>query len=129
MIGLINRHKNHITAITGRLLVLAPIFHFMNWQASQTGTLFAATFLAGIPIFIKTFQAHRMKAFSIELLVTIAVIGALFIGEYVESAVVTFQFMFGGYLEIRTLKQNTLIFYMELINNYYKKHETPTEAL
>src|SRR5699024_8162438 len=39
------------------------------------------------------------------LLVTIAVIGALFIGEYVESAVVTFLFLFGAYLEARTLEK------------------------
>ena len=37
-----------------------------------------------------------MKAFSIELIVTIAVIGALFIGEYAESAAVTFLFLFGA---------------------------------
>ena len=46
-----------------------------------------------------------MKAFSIELLVTIAVIGALYIEEYTESAVVTFLFLFGDYLEARTLEK------------------------
>jgi len=46
-----------------------------------------------------------MKAFSIELLVTIAVIGALFIGEYVEAAAVTFLFLFGSYLEARSLEK------------------------
>src|SRR5699024_7175243 len=51
----------------------------------------------------KAYQALRFKAFSIELLVTIAVIGALIIGEYVESAVVTFLFLFGDFLEGRTL--------------------------
>ena len=51
------------------------------------------TIIAGTPIAIKAFKALRMKAFSIELLVTIAVIGALFIGEYVESAAVTFLFL------------------------------------
>src|SRR5699024_11590965 len=45
------------------------------------------------------------KAFSIELLVTIAVVGALIIGEYVESAAVTFLFIFGAYLETRTLER------------------------
>src|SRR5699024_6045853 len=54
-------------------------------------------------IAIKAYQALRFKAFSIELLVTIAVIGALIIGEYVESAVVTFLFLFGDFLEGRTL--------------------------
>src|SRR5690606_36029826 len=51
------------------------------------------------------FQAVRMKVFSIDLLVTIAVIGALISGEYVESAVVTFLFLFGAYLEARTLEK------------------------
>src|SRR5699024_6089142 len=46
-----------------------------------------------------------MKAFSIELLVTIAVIGALFIQEFTESAVVTFLFLLGDYLETRTLEK------------------------
>lgn len=46
-----------------------------------------------------------MKAFSIELLVSIAIVGALYIGEYVESAIVSFLFLFGAYLEARTLEQ------------------------
>src|SRR5699024_9020233 len=67
--------------------------------------LIIATVIAGVPIVIKAYQAVKMKTFSIELLVTIAVVGALFIGEYVESAVVTFLFLFGDYLEGRTLEK------------------------
>ncbi|RYG71502.1 cation-translocating P-type ATPase [Lentibacillus lipolyticus] len=103
MFHVINKHKNHITGITGGLLVLAIVFYLMELSGWQNAALLTATVLAGIPIFIKAFQALRMKSFSIELLVTIAVIGALFIGEYVESAVVTFLFLFGDYLELRTL--------------------------
>src|SRR5699024_8803972 len=69
----------------------------------KTVFLITATIIAGLPIAIKAYQALRFKAFSIELLVTIAVIGALIIGEYVESAVVTFLFLFGDFLEGRTL--------------------------
>ncbi len=105
MIKFINKHKNHITVISAILLVLAIITHVTGYQNMRQGILLAATIFAGIPIFIKAFQALRMKAFSIELLVTIAVIGAIFIGEYVESAVVTFLFLFGDYLEARTLKK------------------------
>lgn len=36
---------------------------------------------------------------------TIAVIGALFIREYTESSVVTFLFLFGDFLEARTLEK------------------------
>ena len=46
-----------------------------------------------------------MRTFSIELLVTIAVVGALYIKEYTESSVVTFLFLFGSYLEARTLEK------------------------
>ncbi|MGJ9459780.1 heavy metal translocating P-type ATPase [Oceanobacillus sp. CF4.6] len=105
MIRFIHKHKNHITAISGLLLVLAIITHITGYHGLRQGILLAATVIAGIPIFIKAFQALRMKAFSIELLVTIAVIGAIFIGEYVESAVVTFLFLFGDFLEARTLQK------------------------
>ncbi|WP_249872510.1 heavy metal translocating P-type ATPase [Oceanobacillus saliphilus] len=105
MIQFIHKHKNHITAISGLLLVLAIVTHITGYHGLRQVILLAATIIAGIPIFIKAFQALRMKAFSIELLVTIAVIGAIFIGEYVESAVVTFLFLFGDYLEARTLQK------------------------
>ena len=42
---------------------------------------------------------------SIDVLVTIAVIGAFFIQNYEESAIVTFLFLFGSYLEQRTLNK------------------------
>src|SRR5699024_5151279 len=61
--------------------------------------------VAGWSIAKKAIQSVMMKAFSIELLVTIAVVGALFIGEYVESAAVTFLFLFGAYLEVRSLEK------------------------
>ncbi|WP_163971061.1 heavy metal translocating P-type ATPase [Oceanobacillus halotolerans] len=101
----ISKYKNHITAISGTLLIIALIASIAGASAIQQGVLLAATIIAGVPIFIKAFQALRMKAFSIDLLVSIAVIGALIIGEYVESAVVTFLFLFGDYLEARTLQK------------------------
>lgn len=105
MILFIHKNKKPITFIAGSLLILALILNFTGQYDLRQITLIAATFIAGIPIAIKAFQALRMKAFSIEMLVTIAVIGALFIGEYVESAVVTFLFLFGDYLEARTLEK------------------------
>lgn len=67
--------------------------------------LFTAAVVAGVPTAIRAFQALRAKAFSIDLLVTIAVVGALIIGEYVEAAVVAFLFVFGAWLEARTLEK------------------------
>jgi Cd2+/Zn2+-exporting ATPase len=101
----INKYKKQITFLSGALLILAIIINYTGYYDVRQVILVAATIIAGVPIFIKAYQAARMKAFSIELLVTIAVIGALFIGEYVESAVVTFLFLFGDYLEARTLQK------------------------
>ncbi|HPZ06262.1 MAG TPA: heavy metal translocating P-type ATPase, partial [Clostridiales bacterium] len=57
------------------------------------------------PIAIQAYQALRVKVVSIDLLVTIAVIGAFFIKNFEESAIVTFLFLFGAYLEQRTLNK------------------------
>ena len=106
MMRWMNKNKNGLTAVSGSLIVIAIIAHFMlHNELLKTASLLAATMVAGVPIFIRAIQALRLKAFSIELLVSIAVIGALFIGEYVESAAVTFLFMFGAYLEGRTLEK------------------------
>src|SRR5699024_7621863 len=94
-----------ITFISGVLLIVAFIFHVSGYSCEKTPFLIIATVIAGYPISKKALQGIRMKSFSIELLVTIAVIGALLIGEYVESAAVTFLFLFGAYLEARTLEK------------------------
>lgn len=105
MIKKINSYKNHITAISGILIVLGYIMKLAGMGNTRDIMLIIASILAGIPIAIKAWQALRMRAFSIELLVTIAVIGALFLKEYTESSVVTFLFLFGAYLEARTLEK------------------------
>lgn len=105
MINHINQHKNHLTLLAGILIALGFITKWMNITGWSDGLLLIATVIAGIPIAIKAWQSLRMKTFSIELLVTIAVIGAIYIHEYTESSVVTFLFLFGAYLEARTLKK------------------------
>jgi len=105
MIAHINHHKNHITALAGILIISGFISSFIGNGELKDIALISATILASIPIFIKAIQALRMKAFSIDLLVSIAVLGALYIGEYTESSIVTFLFLFGDYLEMRTLEK------------------------
>lgn len=105
MIKHINKHRNHIAAISAILIVSGFALPFLGYESYKDTALITATIIAIIPIAIKAFQAISMKAFSIELLVTIAVIGALYIHEYTESSVVTFLFLFGAYLEARTLEK------------------------
>ncbi|MFS0576234.1 cation-translocating P-type ATPase [Sporosarcina sp. 179-K 3D1 HS] len=99
------KRTSQITAVTATLLATALGLHLLGLSEWKQWLLIISTVIAGVPIAKKAFQALRMKAFSIELLVTIAVVGALFIGEYVESAAVTFLFLFGAYLEARTLEK------------------------
>ncbi|MFL2076470.1 heavy metal translocating P-type ATPase [Marinilactibacillus psychrotolerans] len=105
MIGHINHHKNQITALAGLLIVIGFVLGTLGNENLQNIALIIATIISSVPIFIKAIQAIRMKAFSIDLLVSIAVLGALYIGEYTESSVVTFLFLFGDYLEMRTLEK------------------------
>lgn len=58
-----------------------------------------------MPILVRAVQALRFKTVSIELLVSIASIGACVIGEFNESAIVTFLFQFGSFLEQKTMKK------------------------
>lgn len=98
--------RNILTLVSGGLLLAALAVYLLTpGSLAQDIILIVAAILAGVPIAIKAFQALRMKAFSIDLLVTIAVVGAMIIGEYTEAAVVSFLFLFGHYLEGRTLQR------------------------
>lgn len=101
-----SKNKNVLTFVSGGLLLAALVSHLTGaGRPALDILLIIAAVVAGVPIAIKAFQALRMKAFSIDLLVTIAVVGAMIIGEYVEAAVVSFLFLFGDYLEGRTLRK------------------------
>ncbi|HUH45563.1 MAG TPA: HAD-IC family P-type ATPase, partial [Arenibacter sp.] len=107
---------NRIMYMAGALLVAALLTYLLEGSKTVLNAqLIIASILAGYPTFIKAWKSARMKMFSIELLVTIAVIGALIIGEYTESAAVTFLFLFGAFLEGRTLEKarSSLRFLME----------------
>lgn len=100
------RSKNKITLISGILIAIA----FINkWTTGNINifvwSLVIASILGATPIVIQAYQALRVKVVSIDVLVTIAVIGAFLIQNFEESAIVTFLFLFGAYLEQRTLNQ------------------------
>ncbi len=101
-----SKQVNRIMYTAGVLLLAAAASYLFNWGSLLLNSLLiTASLVAGVPTFLKAWQASRQKMFSIELLVTIAVIGALIIGEYVESAAVTFLFLFGAFLEGRSLEK------------------------
>jgi Cd2+/Zn2+-exporting ATPase len=105
MAEIISKHKNKSTLLSFLFIFIGFFFGLFGDSFIKNLALMIATVIAGIPIFLKAYQALRMKAFSIELLVSIAVVGGLSIQEYSETAIVSFLFLFGDYLEVRTLEK------------------------
>ena len=98
------RSKNQITLISGILIVIGFIAHFGFGNTQVFNIAFIIASILGVaPIAIQAFGALKVKVISIDVLVTIAVIGAFLIQNYEESAIVTFLFLFGSWLEARTL--------------------------
>lgn len=98
--------KNHIATVSAILIIMAFVskLGFENTQIA-TWALVTASILGVIPIAIQAYQALKVRVVSIDVLVTIAVIGAFIIRNFEESAIVTFLFLFGAFLEQRTLNK------------------------
>ncbi len=105
----LSQNKNKLTALTGLLIVMAFIFQwiFSNRTAANI-FLFIASLIGGFPIAVSAIAALKVKVISIDLLVTIAIFGAFVIQEFEESAIVAFLFLFGAYLEHKTLSKTRL---------------------
>lgn len=102
----LTKHTTQITLITGILIILGYLSQYLlQFTRGYQLSLIAASIIAVVPIASRAWSALINKVFSIELLVSIAVIGAFIIGEFNESAIVTFLFLFGSYLESKTLQK------------------------
>jgi Cd2+/Zn2+-exporting ATPase len=102
----LQQRRKILTIAAGELIVAAFAAHFL-FGSLVIYNLFmvGAALIAGWEIALRAITSLRNRYVSIELLVTIATLGALWIGEYWEAAAVTFLFTFGAYLEARTLSQ------------------------
>lgn len=102
----INKYSNLFMWIAGGTTLLAIFLSRLG--ISDTGAMIfylVGTILCGLPILYRGIQGLRFKTVGIEVLVSIAVIGALVIQEFSEAAIVTFLFQFGSYLEQKTMRK------------------------
>lgn len=100
------RHKNQIAVVSGLLIVIGFLGHFvLHSELLFNGAFIIASIIGVAQIAIQAYQAMKVKVISIDVLVTIAVLGAFLIRNFEESAIVTFLFLLGSYLEQRTLNQ------------------------
>lgn len=98
------KNRNRLTAATSILIVLSFAAKWLfKGEAAESGLLLAASLIGGFPIAASAWQALKVKVISIDLLVTLAILGAFVIQEFEESAIVAFLFLFGAYLEQKTL--------------------------
>ena len=97
-------NRNRLTAVTGALILASLVARLGTGGGETEGRLLlVASLVGGLPILVQAVQALRVRVVSIDLLVMIAILGAFAIGEFEESAVVAFLFLFGALLEQRTL--------------------------
>lgn len=101
------KNRRQFLLITSGVLILLALASgkFLNAQGWRDGLMIAAALVAGWDIAVRAVTSLRNRHIGIELLVTLATVGALVIGEYWEAAAVTFLFILGAYLEARTLSQ------------------------
>jgi len=111
------KKKLKITLISGVLILTAWVLHFLGFDQYYFNYLMiVAAVIAGYQVALDAYNTLKRKILSIDALVTIAAVGALFIGEYWEAAAVTFLFTFGSYLEARTMgkTRNAIFDLMEM---------------
>lgn len=92
--------KGRLTIATGAMLGVAASLSLILPQYADY-LFIASALLALYPLARKSFNAALIgQPFTIETLVTLAVIGAIAIGEHAEAAIVVFLFLIGELLEL-----------------------------
>lgn len=101
------KHHNVVNVlIPAALIAVAWTGHWLGVpHAAFYWFMTAAALYAGVPIVKEAWLRLTHRQFSIPLLIAVASVGALWIGEVWEAAAVTFLYRFGGYLESLTLSR------------------------
>nr|WP_297426348.1 cation-translocating P-type ATPase [uncultured Actinotalea sp.] len=95
-----------VATVAGTLIVLAVLVaRGLGSDPVSDALMVLAAVVAGTPIARAAVRGLRVGAVPIDLLVTIASMGAVVTGEYWEAAAVTFLFAVGHALEARTISR------------------------
>lgn len=99
------RRRLQSVIVSGSLIVAGlALWYLADLESAGRALLVLASVTAGARIATTAVRSLASRQVSIELLVTIAAVGAIFIGEVWEAAAVTFLFTLGAWLEARTLQ-------------------------
>lgn len=95
-----NRNRIYLVVSSGLFLVVGLLLTWFNFGGLLDKILYiAAIVLGGALIFPKAFGSLKRKTLDMNVLMAVAVIGALAIGEYAEAAAVVFLFSLSELLE------------------------------
>lgn len=100
-----SQHKKGSVVLMTMLLIAAYLGRFSGLDWLDDLSMVAIAVIGGLPLIVRAAGALRFKIISIELLVSIAVVSAIAIGEYSEAGIVVWLFSIGDYLEAVTLKK------------------------
>lgn len=99
--------RSHVIAVAGSGVLIA-----LGWALSQltgvpavfsSAAYVLAALVGGTQIYRRAIGSARAASLDMNVLMTIAIVGAIGIGEYSEAAMVVFLFSVGGLLEARSL--------------------------
>ena len=100
------KHQKIILSLNTVLILLAEaakwLFHI---NAAYQVLMLVVGVIGLIPILLTAISSLKVKLVSIDVLVSLAVVGAIIIGEFNEAAIVTWLFALGDVLEELTLKK------------------------
>lgn len=100
------KYQRIILTINTIMILLAETFKWLFHINIAYQILMLVIGIIGlIPILMTAVSSLKVKLVSIDVLVSLAVIGAIIIGEYNEAAIVTWLFSLGEVLEELTLKK------------------------
>ena len=100
------QHRQAIVILMTVLLVIAEAARWLGQVTVVYQVIMAAVGVIGLmPILLTSISSLQVRLVSIDVLVSIAVVGSFIIGEYNEGAIVTWLFMLGEVLESVTLKK------------------------
>lgn len=99
--------RSHVIAVAGSGILIG-----LGWalsliagvpEAFSSAAYVLAAAVGGTQIYRRAIVSARAASLDMNVLMTVAIIGALAIGEYSEAAMVVFLFSIGGLLEARSL--------------------------
>ena len=95
-----------VPAVSGALILASFVASgAAGSQRWADALMLAAAVVAGYGIVVKAVRALMVRSIGVDLLVSVAAIGAIIIGNYWEAAAVTFLFAVGHALEAATLNK------------------------